>query len=69
MVSLVLGFRDAGAADSAASPCKGLAQDVCQSNTICSWVKGHGAKKGTETASYCRKKPSRAKVTPANAKE
>ena len=41
----------------AASPCKGLAEAACGSNTACSWVKASKTKAGKDIRAYCRLKP------------
>lgn len=44
--------------------CKGLANEVCASNSDCSWVKSYKAKSGKEVAGFCRKKPARTSSQP-----
>ena len=50
----------------AASPCKGMAQPVCQADAQCAWVDGYTRKDGRAVASHCKRKPVKqsAKKTP-----
>jgi hypothetical protein len=45
--------------NAAESTCKGLVNDVCSKNTVCSWVDPYKTKKGKEIAGFCRKKAVR----------
>ncbi|WP_125461871.1 MULTISPECIES: hypothetical protein [Rhodomicrobium] len=54
-------------AHAAASPCKGLAQQGCESKGACSWVKAYKTTKGRDVSAFCRKKPER-KPSEAKAK-
>lgn len=45
--------------NAAESACKGLANDACSKNTVCSWVDPYKTKKGKEISGFCRKKAVR----------
>ncbi|NCA68792.1 MAG: hypothetical protein EOM91_01590 [Sphingobacteriia bacterium] len=53
IVSLILAGALGGQA-MAASACKGLAQEVCETSQECRWQAGYTRKDGIEVASHCR---------------
>lgn len=55
----VLGLCALASAASAASPCKGLAQDLCAADAQCAWVEGYMRKDGRSVAAHCKLKPRR----------
>ena len=60
VAGLVLAVFLAGAsAGRAASECKGLEKQPCESKESCSWVRAYKTSKGREVSAFCRKKPGR----------
>lgn len=51
---LVVSLVSAAPAAMAASPCKGLSQDVCTADKACAWVAGYTRKDGAKVKDYCR---------------
>ncbi len=51
--------KKAPAKKKADSPCKGLAEAACGTNTGCSWVKASKTKAGKDIKAYCRLKPAK----------
>lgn len=39
---------------SAASQCRGMAQDACAADTGCSWIEGYTRKDGRSVSAHCR---------------
>lgn len=48
----------------AASPCKGLEQDVCVTSDTCRWQAGYTRKDGIEVASHCRSSGKKKEAAP-----
>lgn len=43
---------------SAASQCKGMAENACQAQAQCTWVDGYTRKDGRSVAAHCKSKPA-----------